>query len=142
MFLKLLLFFVIPVSVKWLILSFLGFTLLVSLSNTDIPSFFAYLSSSLFSYFFALIIWKTRGPFPILEKFEKKFVFRIKKKKKKKQTFHESKIYDFKTGEPLLDDDDFLDAMLTRIDLYGEEILTKKEKKRMQEISKKKNFQK
>lgn len=49
------------------------------------------------------------------------------------------KIYDIHSGRPVLDDDQFMDAMLARISLHGEESLTPKEKKRMQEISEKKS---
>ncbi len=58
--------------------------------------------------------------------------------KKRQLPYRHSKIYDIKSGEPLLDDDQFMDAMLDQISRYGEESLTPAEKKRMKEISEKK----
>ena len=56
-------------------------------------------------------------------------------KRHKERIYHPSKIYDIQSGRPILDDDQFMDAMLARISLYGEDSLTPEEKKRMKQIS-------
>ena len=138
---KLLLFFTLPFKAKWLILGIMGFDLLFLLSHGSFIYFFTYLSSALIAYLFSLLLWNTFSPFEFLKKTEKNIlnILNLFKRRKKSKKYHRSKVYDFKTGEPLLDDDEFMDAMLTRISLYGEDILTKKEKRRMKKISEKKS---
>lgn len=48
-----------------------------------------------------------------------------------------AKIYDFHSGKPILDDEKFMDAMLARISLHGEESLSPDERRRMEQISRK-----
>lgn len=136
---RIMLFFVIPMQAKHLILGLLGFSLIMDLSNEHYLKFAVCLFAGLYGYLYALLIWKAQNPFSFLKPLEERFT-NIKsslKKAKKEKTFHASKIYDFKTGEPVLDDDQFMDAMLTKINLYGKESLSAKEKKRMDQISKK-----
>lgn len=133
---RIFLFFIFPVFAKHLVTGILGITLLLDLINGQYLSVITYLSAATFGYLYGLCIWKCKSPFLFLHPFEKRiFSFSFRKKAK---TFHASKVYDFKTGEPILDDEQFLDAMLSKISLYGPENLTAKEKKRMDIISKKK----
>ncbi len=137
---KILLFFALPFSAKWLILGAIGLNLLSLLSQENYVYFFSYLSSAFFAYLYALLIWQKHGPLNFLKKIEKKLIHIMQKckiKNKKDKAFHPSKIYDINTREPILDDDAFMDAMLSRISIYGEDILTKEERKRMDEIAKK-----
>lgn len=75
-----------------------------------------------------------------------KFSFKRAKEKLSQKTkpkphykpFHETKIYDFKTQKPIIDDDEFMDAMLSKIALYGEDIITTDERRRMDKIAEKK----
>lgn len=91
----------------------------------------------LFGYLFCLISEKTQSPFSFLSLFEKSVLRTIERAHAAKKP-PSAKIIDFKTGEPILDDDQFMDAMLARLSLYGEENLTVDEKKRMQKISERK----
>jgi hypothetical protein len=134
---KIFLFFTLPFKAKWLILGAMGLNLLGLLSHGSYLYFLTLLGAGIITYLLSLIIWKTHSPFEFLKKAEQKIIYFLKRKTKHRP-FHESKIYDFKTGEPIIDDDEFMDAMLTKISLYGEDFLTKKEKKRMEKISKKK----
>ncbi|NDD59394.1 MAG: rhomboid family intramembrane serine protease, partial [Chlamydiae bacterium] len=68
---QVLLFFTIPVKIKWLILGILGVNLFMDLSNGDLLHFLPYLASVVFGYLYALLIWRTHGPFPKLHTFEK-----------------------------------------------------------------------
>jgi hypothetical protein len=51
---------------------------------------------------------------------------------------YDSKIFDFKTGKAILNDEAFMDACLKKISEYGREGLTFRERWRMRRISKRK----
>jgi hypothetical protein len=131
---QLLLFFAFPLKARWLLLSLIGANLLIDFSNSNWPSLFALSGSAIYAYLFTLIAWRTKSPFPFLHRFEEK-VLRLLERSKKSPP---SKIYDIQSGKPVPDDDAFMDAMLTRISLHGENSLSREEKKRMQEISRRK----
>ncbi|MBI3508671.1 MAG: rhomboid family intramembrane serine protease [Chlamydiia bacterium] len=138
---KLLLFFSLPFRAAWLLLGLIGANLLIDLTNGNWILFCSYASACLFAYLYSLIAWRAESWLPFLQPFER-MVFRLIERGKhlfsKEKRFRKSKIYDFKSGRPILDDEEFLDAMLTRISLYGEEALSPAEKERMQKISAKK----
>lgn len=138
---KILLFSTIPFKGKWLILGLMAINLISLLTEGAYLHFFVYLSAAFFAYIMALILWRVHSPFQFLKNIELSiinFLHKAERKSQQHKEFKSSKIYDFKTGEPIVDDDEFMDAMLTRISLYGEDILTKSERKRMEKISKKK----
>jgi len=56
----------------------------------------------------------------------------------RQQMFSQSKIVDFKTGKPVETDETFMDAMLEKIAREGEQSLSRKERKQMDRIAKKK----
>jgi len=132
------LFFTIPFKAKWLILGLLGINLLFSLTKFDLVGFFTFLTSSLIGYIFGLLVFNHHGPFAFLIRWEKKLFHFIKKRKEKKSSYHSSKIYDIKTKEQKINDDEFMDAMLAKVSKEGEKSLSRKERKRMRSISKKK----
>lgn len=138
---KLLLFFALPFNATWLLLGMIGANLLLDLSNGQWILFCSYAGACLYSYLFSLIAWRAESWIPFLQPFER-FVFRsierLRHLFQKKKTFQHSKIYDFKSGEPVLNDEQFMDAMLARISLYGEETLSPSERARMQKISEQK----
>ncbi len=131
------LFFAFNFASQWLILALVGAALLLDLTNDDWAGALSLAVSCLYAYLFFLITWRQPGPFFFLRRFEKS-LFRFLEKKKTHTPYNHSKIYDIKSGEPVLDDDQFMDAMLDRISRHGEESLTPQEKKRMREISKRK----
>jgi membrane associated rhomboid family serine protease len=134
---KLLFFFALPLKAKWLILGLVIVTLVLDLANHSWAAAISLAAACIYSYFFTLTVWKQPGPFSFLRKFEKRF-FQFFEKKRVHESYKHSKIYDIKSGEPILDDDQFMDAMLDRISRHGEDSLTGAEKKRMKEISKRK----
>ncbi len=134
---RLLLFFAIPCKAEWLVLGLIGITILMDLSSGLWAAATSLMISCIYSYLFTLVVWRQNGPFFFLRRFEKK-VFQFFEKRKKHESFTHSKIYDIKSGEPVLDDEKFMDAMLDRISRHGEDSLTPAEKKRMKEISKRK----
>lgn len=139
---KLLLFFSLPFKASWLLLGLIGANLLIDLTNGNWISFCSYGGACIYAYLFSLIAWRAESWIPFLQPFER-FIFRWIEKARhvfgKGRSFRHSKIYDFKSGEPVLDDDQFMDAMLARISRYGEDCLTAAEKTRMEKISKKKS---
>jgi len=140
---RVLLFFALPFKARHLLAGLIGLNLLIDLSRTDWLPLFAYLGATLFGYFFTLIVCKTRSPFHFLAPFENgilRLIERVSHLGGKE--VRRAKIYDIKSGEPILGDEEFMDAMLARISLYGEENLSPDEKKRMQRISEKKALRK
>lgn len=141
-----LLFFSLPFKARWLILGLIGANLLIDLSNRDWIRFISFSGSAIFGYLFAIIAWSEQSPFPFLRFFERMLLRTVERLrhigKKKPAPFKQTKIYDIQSGAPLFDDEQFMDTMLARISLYGEDSLTPDEKKRMKTISAKKSAQK
>lgn len=145
---ELLLFFSLPFKARWLVIGILAANLILDLTNGDWIGFFSNCGGALFGYFFTLIAWREPSPFYYLRSFERMIFrsfdrvrdrFRKLGKKQSPNPYKHSKIYDIQSGEPILGDEAFMDAMLARISLYGEDSLTPEEKKRMHSISAKKN---
>jgi membrane associated rhomboid family serine protease len=140
---RMLLFFAVPFKARHLLLGLIGLNLLIDLSRSDWIPLSAYIGAIFFGYFFTIIACRIRSPFPFLAGFEDG-IFRILEKLThlRIKPIRHTKIYDFKSGEPVLKDEEFMDAMLARISLYGEGTVTPEERKRMQSISEKKSFNK
>lgn len=135
----LLLFFAVPVKARNLLLILIGFNLLVDLSSANWVPLFGYIGSLLFGYFFTVISCKTRSPFSFLAPLERGLLRLVEKLEHLGKTnYHHTKIYDIKSGAPVLNDEQFMDAMLAKISLQGEESLSAEDRKRMQKISEKK----
>ena len=136
----LLLFFTLPFKARNLLLSLIAINLLIDLSSAHWTLLFANLGALFFSYFFTLLACRARSPFGFLAPFENTLLRALEKLSHfHKKTYQHTKIFDFKSGEPILNDDQFMDAMLAKISLYGENSLSPKEKKRMQKISQEKS---
>ncbi|MBM3184562.1 MAG: hypothetical protein FJZ64_04590 [Chlamydiae bacterium] len=135
---ELLFLFAYSFKTRSFLLSLLGLGLLFHLSKASWTPLFAEIGALIFGYLFTVIACKTHSPFRLLIGLEKGVLrlielFNFRKHKTPKHT----KIYDIQSGEPILSDEDFMDAMLARISLYGESTLTAQEKLRMQQISEK-----
>lgn len=131
---QLLLFFTLPFKSYILVLALIGISLFFDITNADWVGAVTLLISCIYGYLFALFVWKEHSPFPFLRTFERK-VFQLFEKRQKRKSH--SKIYDIQSGKPISDDDKFMDAMLDRISRHGKDSLTPEEKKRMDEISRK-----
>lgn len=146
---ELLLFFVIPVKAKWLFSGLLAIFLLINLSHFSFINAIFEMLSVLIAYFYATAIWGLRSPFAITHKIDAFFI-KIGDKGRSlnfiKKFFSsstptadtESKIYDFHSGSPVLDDEAFMDKALDKISKSGEKSLTWSERARMRKISEKK----
>ena len=97
---QILLFFTIPVRVKWLILGIIGAHLFIDLSNGQFANFIYYFSSIFFAYIYCILCWNINSPFPLLHPLENILhrFFNSTKKLFKKSPSKGAHIYDFKTG--------------------------------------------
>ena len=129
---ELLLFFLIPIKAKWLMAGILGAIFLITLSQLDWIDMFFYLSGAAFGYLYAVLAWEFEGPFAFSHKFDhgmasigRKFKIGGKKAREVSSAIgRKTKIFDIQTGEPLVDDDQFVDSMLAKISKKGEQSLS------------------
>lgn len=129
---QVLLFFVIPVKAKWILAAILGATFLIDLSQRAWIDLVFYLSGGFFGYFYGAIAWGLRSPWALTRSLD---LF-LNKLGQKGTGIGKAKIFDFKTGKEVLNDDQFVDAMLAKIYKKGENSLTFQERQRMDEIAK------
>lgn len=134
---KLLLFFAMPFAAKWLILGLFAMTLFADVAAGLFVASATLAASLAFAYVFTLLAFRQQSPFAFLRPLERKLLRLLEKKKV--QPYRSSKVYDIKSGAPVMSDDAFMDAMLDKISRHGEDALTPAEKKRMQSISERKN---
>lgn len=118
----------------WIFAFFAGFHFLFDLLEKRWIEMIAGTAGALFGYLFCLLSERTRSTLNFLFPFEKTILRALEKVHIHKEPAH-VKIYDIGTGEPVLDDEQFMDAMLARITLQGENSLSPAEKQRMQKIS-------
>jgi membrane associated rhomboid family serine protease len=133
---KLLLFFTLPFKAQWLIIGLVAFTLFMNITGQNWAASVSLAASVLYAYLFSIIIFKELGPFRFLYSFERSILRLFEKRKH--ESYRHSKIYDIQSGDPVLSDDQFMDAMLEKISRLGQDSLTAAEKKRMKEISQRK----
>lgn len=142
----LLLFFILPVKAKWLYAGALGALCLIDLSQGSLLDLFHKFSAVFLAYSCAVIYWNLTTPFSFLIPFERQlcrlsmaFSRRFKRNAPKEApSKKKTTIIDITTGAPVLDDDAFIDAMLSKISHSGENSLSWSERQRMNEIAEKK----
>ncbi len=121
--LELVFFFVVRVKAKWLVALLLGISLLVSLSYGQFIPFFADVSGIIWGFCIGRWVWKLPNPYPLnLE---------LPRRKKRDGS---SKIIDISVMQE--SDAAFMDRMLDKIARKGKDSLTKRERERMDKISK------
>jgi membrane associated rhomboid family serine protease len=131
--LQLLVFMLFPVRSKWLVLGLLGANLFVDLSSGLWISAAGSLAGALAGYLYGVLVWKAAGPFPSLRPLER-WTARLLGQE---ASYHaHAKMYDFKTGRAILRDDEFLEAMLSKISQHGRQSLTWRERFRLRRLSK------
>lgn len=156
---ELMLFLTLPVRGKWLIVGILTSILLIDLSNGLYVHFFANMSAFLFGYLYAILVWRLRSPFQSMQPLESmllKIPFFNKEIKKDYDSIDGyasgAKIYDFKTGKIILDDEAFVEACLAKIAREGRKSLSvmhrfrlwriaRRNKKKFADRQKKKNYE-
>lgn len=130
-----------PIKAKWLTAGVLGIIALTSLSQLDLIHFIFYFVTILCAYLYSVIVFNLRTPFTATHQLDARialFFRRFHKKEAKKNEAPASKIYDIKSGDPILADDSFIDQMLSKISKEGEKSLTMNERRRMKQISERK----
>jgi membrane associated rhomboid family serine protease len=118
----------------WIFLLLIGINLTILVISNNWTQLIANVAGILFGYAFCLISERTRSTIAFLYPFERSILRALDRCHGYKQ-LKIPKIIDFQTGEPILNDEQFMDAMLARISLHGEGSLSPAEKKRMRRIS-------
>lgn len=138
------LFLVMPIRAKWLVFGLIGVNLFLDFSNRNFFYFFVTASALVYAYLYSVLVWEMLGPFQHLHKMEQKLIYLKRKLRGQFQRVVEveiqpSKVYDFKTGKAIIQDDEFMDACLDKISKKGKGSLTLRERFRMWRISRKKS---
>lgn len=128
----LMLFFLIPVKTMWLLVAVLAIITLTTLSSGDFVSLIFYWSGALFGYLYGLLYLGLKSPFKYTHEFDTYVINKMEKFRSRKESGGGTKVVDFSES---IDDDAFMDAMLTKIAKYGESSLTARERQRMKQIS-------
>ena len=142
---RIMLFLTIPMRAKWLVFGLIGVNLFLDFSNGNFFEFIITLSSLLYGYLYAVLVWETLSPFPRFHSIEQKLIYYKRKVIGQFQfdsltaTYagsENAKVYDFKTGQAILDDETFMNACLKKISVHGIKGLSLRERWRMNRISK------
>ncbi|MBA3958257.1 MAG: rhomboid family intramembrane serine protease [Parachlamydiaceae bacterium] len=131
----LLLFFLFPVSPKFLLGVVCGVLAIICIASLDLVSFAFYATGILFGYFYGLLLLGLASPYEFTKPFDRKVLGVINRWRGQEE--NDTKIVDISTGESPEDEDAFVDAMLTKISRFGERSLTPFERQKMQQISEK-----
>jgi hypothetical protein len=144
---ELLLMFVVPIKTKWLLVILAAGAFWLAVAQGSFIFFLLYPGALLWGYFYGVLVLELWSPFPLLNPIENK-LHNWRAKWQKGKTIVEDaskkikgKVIDLHTGKPHLEDEEFLEAMLTKISNEGEDSLTWAEKIRLNEISKRRNKQ-
>lgn len=129
----LMLFFLFPVKTKWLFAAVLAATSLISLAHFNLVDFVLYLSATFAAYAYGVMAVGLRAAFPFFHPLDDALLH-VKSKFQRRGAG--PKIFDFKSGQLLMNDDEFLDAMLTKIAKNGINSLSGSEQRRLNQISK------
>lgn len=130
----LMLFFFIPIKAKWLVAGVLGGIFLINLSQVDLISLTYYGVATLCGYLYGVWGLNLHSPFSWTKPLDVSLI-NLKNFFQPGKSSSKTQIYDFTSGELILEDDAFVDAMLSKISRYGEKSLTNSERNRMQQIS-------
>ncbi len=133
---QMLLFLTIPVKVRWLIFGYLAIVLFVALAQLDVFNLVFNLAAAGTGYLYATIAWELNSPFAFSQHLDAKLNQLGTKLRARQRS--SSKIVDLWGRAPAQNDDDFLEAMLTKISAQGEKSLTWRERRRLARISKSK----
>lgn len=138
-----LIFLLFKIPAKWLATGIIGGLSLIYLSRLNLVGLTTCLAPVLFAYTYAVAAWGLHGPSPWTHAIDQ-WIDRMTRRAKRTwgvPANNAAKILDISTGEPVLSDDLFVDAMLAKIARNGENSLTYSERKRLDEISVKKSKQ-
>jgi membrane associated rhomboid family serine protease len=134
------LMFSIIIKAKWLMAGIIGGIVLINLSQLNFTDLIFYMSGVIWGYFYGLIALGLRSPYLKMRGFDQWFSNRLDQISRfaRKRLPTNDKVVDIQNGQPLKDDDQFIDEMLAKISRTGEPSLSWPEKQRLKKISEKK----
>ena len=124
---KMLLFLVVPVRLKWLVVILLG----INLFAHGMLEASANLAGALSAYLLAVAVYDLRSPWKITHSFDR-LLGRLRRPRP--TSCPASKIYDIRTGKAVVDDAHFAKAMSEKIENEGLNSLSWREKRRLKRI--------
>ena len=140
---EVLIFFVIPAQARWIVVGLLLFLLLTDLSVFNWVGFVHSSAAFAWAYLYAVAAWGLQSPFSVTQRLDGwigQFVAGVNEKWATRHfeapTQPGDKIWKLKNTDQKLDEDAFLDEILSKISEKGEESLTSKERRRLHSISK------
>lgn len=142
---ELLLLFVVPIKTKWLLTFLAAGTLLMAVSQGSFLFFLLYPGALIWGYFYGVLFLELWSPFPLLNPLENKLHNWRSRWQKGKTVVEDAsqkikgKVIDLHTGKPHLEDEEFLEAMLDKISKEGEGSLSWNERRRLDDISKRRS---
>ena len=135
-----------PMKVRALFPGIIGVILLMNLSVGDYVHFFATLTSAITAYMYILFFWKIPSPFVSMQTFDRCIInlsngkFRSIFEPTKLDSYTaKSRIYDIRTGKAILNEENFINAVLEKISQEGKQSLTLYERFRLYRHSRKKS---
>jgi membrane associated rhomboid family serine protease len=136
---ELLLFFSMQVRSRSFVLALFFFQAAIFIFGENWTYLVALGSGIMTAYLYGIISLRVRGPFAFFYPLEERLRF-FHTIWRYKQRHSQSRIYDKETGKTFFapDEELFVDLILDKISKYGEESLTWNERRRMQQIAKKK----
>lgn len=129
------LFLVFSIPCRLVLPIAIGLLILITLSRLDPISMVLYLGSILSGYIYMTGWLGFLSPYSILNLYERKLHKLLHPTIK--TTPSDTKIIDLESGQPRLSDVDFIDLMLDKIAKEGEDSLTIRERKRLQQLAQK-----
>lgn len=144
---ELLLFFSIAAKGKWIAVGLIGISLVIDLSHFAFVHMATTLGGVCLGYLYAITAWEVHSPFDWTRPVDRIFSdwgYRWRHRRDNQLSvahtlYQKAKVFDFRTGEAVVDDEAFMDAMLAKISQYGEDSLSRKELARMRKISERQN---
>lgn len=136
-----LLFFVIPIRTKWLVVFVLGGICLIHLAALSIVPLVFYLLGPCISYLYCVAAWGLMTPFPVTHAFDNKVAGLAEKIScaVSLKVVSTGKIFDIRTGKAVDEEERFMDEMLEKIFKQGKNSLSWRERRKMEEIRKRRN---
>lgn len=140
---ELMLFFNWIVKGKWIAAGLIAISLIMDLSHLAFVHMTTTLAGVLSGYIYATVAWDFHSPFAWTTSFDNLLrnvghrwrQWQLGVPSQSLSTPKKAKVFDFRTGEALVDDDEFMDAMLEKVSKHGEKSLSRKEHARMRRIS-------
>jgi hypothetical protein len=141
------LFLLIPMNSLVVAMTLIITIILYSLVEGYTANVLLYMVAVLVTYLYAIIVWGWRSPFEFMSRidewllsFRAKFTHELPILTKGDES--DAVIIDIDTGKPTLEDEAFVEEMLTKISKSGEDSLSWRERQRLQKISEKKKSSK